>query len=325
MHHRLLRGAATGGLALALSVAVAACGSGSSSSSSGSGPSSGSSSTATPAASGPGKGKPAFTLGAKNFTEEFILGQLYTQALEAKGYTVNLKNNIGSSEVIDKALTSGQIDGYPDYTGTILSAIANQPRPPASAQAAYQQAKAFEAKRGFTLLNDTPFVDSDVLGVLPAYAQSHGLSSIADLKKLGTSVTIGGPPENATRFNGMVGLRQLYGVTATFKPLAIGLQYPALDNGQVQVSTLFTTDGQLSRKHYVQLKDPKAVFGFQNVAFVANAKKLAAEGPAFAQTINAVSAKLTTPAVQQMNAAADLDKRSAADVAKAFLQANGLG
>src|ERR1051325_2047191 len=98
------------GTALLLTTALAACGDDDSSSSGDS-------------ASQPGKGKPAVTLGDKNFTEQYILGELYAQALKAKGYTVKVKSNIGSSEVIDKALTSGQIDMYPEYTGVIVTVL----------------------------------------------------------------------------------------------------------------------------------------------------------------------------------------------------------
>ena len=294
-------------------IVLAACGS-----------SSKSSSTGTVASSGPGVGKPAVTIGDKNFTEEFILGQLYAQALEAKGYKVNLKPNIGSSEVIDKALTSGQIEMYPDYTGTIVSVLAGDQSQPASAQAAYNEAKSFEEKRGFTLLNPTPFFDRDVLIVKPTYAQQHHLSSIADLKPLGKAVKYGAPPENKTRYPGLVGLQKAYGVFPTFVPLAIGLQYSALDAGQINVATAFSTDGQLLGNKYVQLSDPKNINGFQNVAPVVSQHVLSAEGPQFAQIINAVSAKLTVNAIQQMNNAVTANKQDPAVVARKFLQANGL-
>ena len=103
-------------------------------------------------------------IGTKNFTEEFILGELYSQALEAKGYTVELKKNIGSTEIIDKALTSGQIDFYPEYTGTALSVVAAPRRSEESAEATYDAAKAVYEERGLTLLDATPFYDSDAIG-----------------------------------------------------------------------------------------------------------------------------------------------------------------
>jgi osmoprotectant transport system substrate-binding protein len=309
-----------------LAVAVlAACG-GSSSSSSASG-ASGASSSSSSGASGsskPGKGKPPVVLGDKNFTEEYILGDLYQQALQAKGYNVTLKPNIGSSELTDKALTSGQIQMYPEYTGVILSVIKAQAKVPVSAAATYAAAKSFEAGRGYALLNPTPFQDRDVTATLKAFAQKHGLTSMEDLKKL-SSFSNGGPPENKTRYEGLVGMHQAYHLNNVhFVPLSIGLQYQALDSGKVDTANVFTTDGQLSSGKYALLTDPKHIYGFQQVAPVVSAKVLKQEGPAFAQTLNAVDAKLTNTVMQKLNAAVVLDKVDAATVAKKFLQANGL-
>jgi osmoprotectant transport system substrate-binding protein len=316
-------------LAAAMAISLAACGSSkksstSSTSSSASASSSTTTTTASAAASGPGVGKPPVTLGDKNFTEEFILGDLYAQALAAKGYKVTVKGNIGSTEITYKALTSGQIDMYPEYTGTLLTAAAGITAPPKSAKQAYAQAKSFTEKHGFTLLNATPFFDSDAVGALKAYAQKHGLATIADVKKLGSSVKLGADPPFQTRLQGLPGLKKAYGITPTFVPLAIGLVYKALDTGQVQLADVFTTDAQLVSGKYKVLSDPKHEFGFQNVAPVVKQSVLAAEGPAFADTLNKVSALLTIPAIQKMNAAVALDQQDPSTVAHTFLKANGL-
>ena len=312
----------TAAAALALAATIAACGSSSSSSST-------STSTTTPAtttsaATGPGAGKPPVTLGDKNFTEEYILGALYQQALQAKGYKVTLKGNIGSSELTYKALTSGQIDGYPEYTGTLLSAIANATTLPTSAQAAYQEAKAYLEKHGYTMTNPTPFFDSDAIAATKAYASAHHLKTIADLKPLGKAVKLGGLPEFQTRAQALVGLKKAYGIDPTFVPLASGLFYNALDSGQVNVSDVFTTDPPLGTGKYVVLTDPKHVFGFQNVALIIKKSVLDSEGPAFADTVNKVSSLLTTKAIIAMNAGVALNKQAPASVAHAFLAANGL-
>jgi osmoprotectant transport system substrate-binding protein len=306
-------------LAMFTAVAVAACGSSKTTTTS-----SAPSSTSTTSTTGAGAGKPAIVIGDKNFTEEYILGNLYAQALQAKGYKVTLKSNIGSSEITWKALTSGQIQMYPEYTGTLLTAIANQTTPPKSAQQAYTEANAYAQKHGFTMLNPTPFYDSDALGTLNAFAKKNSLNTISDLKKLGHSLTLGGAPEFATRQEGLVGLKTQYGLNPTFKSLSIGLTYKALDSGQVQVSDVFTTDPQLTLGKYTILSDPKKVFGFQNAAPVVKQSVVNAEGPAFTQTLNAVSALLTIPAIQKMNAAVALDQQSPAAVAHAFLVANHL-
>jgi osmoprotectant transport system substrate-binding protein len=303
--------------ASALGVGLAACGSSSSTSSS-------SSSTSTSAAGEPGAGKPAVTIGDKNFPEENILGELYAQALQAKGYKINLKPNVGSSEIIYKAFTSGQIQMYPEYTGVFLSAVAEQTKLPTSAEDAYKQAKAFAETKGATMLAYTPFFDSDALAVLPAYATEHKLASVADLKPLGKKLKLGGAPEFATRFQGLVGLKKEYGLDPTFKPIAIELSYKALESGQVDVQDVFTTDGQLLGDKFKVLSDPKHVFGFQNVAPIVKKSVLSAEGPAFEETIDKVSKLLTIPAIQQMNKAVTIDKQSATSVAAQFLKANGL-
>jgi osmoprotectant transport system substrate-binding protein len=298
---------------LCAAVALAACGG-----------SSGGSTTSAGGVSLPGKGKPAVTIGDKNFPEEFLLGELYGQALRAKGYSVTIKSNLGSSELIDKTLTSGQIQMYPDYVGTILSVIAGQNKPPQSQAATYQAAQRFEQARGYTLLAATPFYDTNAVAVLPNYAQKYGLKTIGDLKKVG-SFKYADTPENLNRLQGVAGLRRVYGLSRlSFVPLAIGLQYRALEGGDVQTADVFTTDGQLTQSKLTLLTDDKHIFGFQNVAPVVSAKVLSKEGPAFADTINAVSGKLTLAAIQAMNAAVSVDKRDPATVARTFLKANGL-
>jgi osmoprotectant transport system substrate-binding protein len=299
--------------ALALTTGLAACG----------GDDGGSGSTQS-AASQPGKGKPRVTLGTKNFTEQFVLGQLYKQALEAKGFTVALKQNIGSTEIADKALRSGQIDMYPEYIGIFNTAVAGDAKAYPSVETAFAAGKAYAEQHGFTLLPLTPFTDVDALAVLPEYAREHNLSSVADLAAI-RGLKLGAPPEFRQRETGLVGLARVYGIRdVDFSPLTIGLQYQALDDGKIDTADVFTTDGQLQGGRYVVLEDPKNVFGFQNVTPIVSTRVLAAEGPAFADTLNAVSRVLTTRAMQQMNAAVAIDKQSPADVAQQFLHANGL-
>lgn len=315
---------------LALAITLAACGSSSNTTSTKSSTStkstSTSSSTSTSASSGPGASKPAVVIGDKNFPEQNILGALYATALRAKGYKVTLKDNIGSSEITYKALTSGQIGMYPEYTGTVLSVLAGDTANPPSAKAAYDQAKAYLAKHGFVLLAMTPFSDSDVVVTKAAYAKAHGLGSVTDLAKLGKSLKLAAEPEYATRYAGLIGLKKEYKVVPSFVPLATSaLVYQAINSGQVQAGDVFTTDPQLKSGSYTPLADPKGIFGYENAAPIVSKKVIAAEGPQFAKTLNAVSVLLTLPAIQKMNAAVVLDKQAPASVAEQFLKANGLG
>jgi osmoprotectant transport system substrate-binding protein len=287
--------------------------------------SSGGGSGASSSSEQPGEGKPAVTIGTKDFTEEFVLGNLYAQALEAKGYQVNLKENIGSTEIIDKSLTSGEIDGYPEYTGVSLSVVAKNDILAESPEQTAQLVKEFYEGRGQVVSEKTPFQDTDAIATTKEFASENGLKEVADLKKL-DSFTIGARPEFKSRFNGLKGMQQVYGINnAKFKQLALGLQYPSLDKGDVDSANVFSTDAQLASGKYTVLEDPKGVFGFQNVYFVINKDKYdALGGQEFMDIINTVNALLTEEAMTSMNAAVDLDKKKPADVAQAFLEANNL-
>ncbi|MEA2448321.1 MAG: osmoprotectant transport system substrate-binding protein [Thermoleophilaceae bacterium] len=285
----------------------------------------GGSSSSPSAARLPGSGKPPITLGTKNFTEQFVLGQLYKQALEAKGFTVVLKQDVGASEIIDRALESGRIDMYMEYIGVIAQELARTGRHLKTRGETLRTATAFERGRGFELLEIAPGADSDANVVRLDYARRHHLKSTADLKGVGT-FRYGGPAENRTRFQGAVGMRRVYGLTnLRYVPVAIDRRYQALDDGTIDVAAGFSTEGQLLDKaKYLVLTDPKGIFGFQNIAPVISGKLLARLGPQFTTTVNAVSAKLTDQALREMNAAVDLRGQQPADVAARFLQQSGL-
>jgi osmoprotectant transport system substrate-binding protein len=264
-------------------------------------------------------------IGTKNFPEEFILGQLYKQALEAKGFSVGYKENIGSTELIQTSLTSGKINFYPEYTGVIVQDVFHHASSGKTALATWQLAKKLEAAKGYTVLKPTPFFDTDVVAVTNATAKKYGLKSIGDLKKAG-SFKFGGFPECKTRNTCFVGYTKQYGITkARFTPLAGISAYAALDAGSVLAADVFSTDPPLGKgSKYTVLADPKHVTGFQNVAPIVKASVAASLGSKFTSTVNAVSAKLTQNAIVAMNKAVIVDKQSAAKVASAFLKANGL-
>jgi osmoprotectant transport system substrate-binding protein len=264
-------------------------------------------------------------VGTKNFPEEFILGQLYKQALEAKGFTVSYKENIGSTELIHTSLTSGKINFYPEYTGVIVQVVHHRTSSPSTAQATYLLAKKLEAADGLTVLKPTPFSDTDAVAVTNATAKKYGLKSIADLKKVG-QFKFGAFPECKTRTTCLVGYKKQYGLTkVTFVPLAGISAYAALDNGSILAADVFSTDPPLGKgSKYTVLADPKHVTGFQNVAPIVKTSVVTSLGSKFTTTVNAVSAKLTQNAIVALNKAVIVDKQSAASVASAFLKANGL-
>ena len=268
---------------------------------------------------------PVIRIGAKNFTEQAILGELYRQALQAKGFSVDFKSDVGSTEIIHRALRRGALDMYPEYVGVLLSEVAKVTARPRSAAAAYEAAKEYEAGNGFVLLAQTPFSDSNALGVKPAFAARHGLRTIADLRRLKGTVQIGALPEFRTRFEGLDGLREVYGLrNLEVSAVESGERYEALDNGSVDIASVFTTDSQLAGSKYTVLDDPRGLFASGHVAPIVSEKILQAYGARLRSAIDAVTSKLTTPAMREMNAAVDRGGRTAAAVASEFLQANKL-
>jgi osmoprotectant transport system substrate-binding protein len=268
------------------------------------------------------QGSTPIIVGTKNFPEQFILGQLYRQALQAAGFKVRYKENIGSTELIDTALKSGQVTLYPEYTGTMLAVTFKRKSSPATPNATYLLAKRLYERRGQTLFARTPFQDRDVIAVTRSTANRYGLRTIADLRKV-PNLTIAGFPEWDTRWRSKI--RRNYGVSGfEFEPLAGISAYQLLDQGDVEAADVFTTDPPLLGNKYRPLADPKNMFGFQHVAPVVDRDLVRQYGAKFRNTLNKVSRLLTLRAIQAMNKAVIVDQKSPSKVADAFLKANNL-
>lgn len=275
--------------------------------------------------SAPTRHGPPIRIGVKNFNEQRILGELYRQALVAQGYDVVLKSDVGSSEIIHRALRRDVLDMYPEYIGVLLSEVADLRARPRKAAAAYQTAQAFERRNGFSLLEQTPFANPNALGVKPDFAKRHKLRTVADLGRIKRTVKVGALPEFATRFEGIEGLQEVYGLR-NLRAVAVGggKRYAALDRGNVDVASVFKTEGQLADGKYVVLADPRGLFASGHVAPIVSRTALKSHGPDLPDAINAVSRTLTTSAMREMNAAVDVDHERPAVVARRFLQAHGL-
>src|SRR5215469_1155108 len=155
--------------------------------------------------------KPTIVLGTKNFGEEYILGQLYGQALQAKGFKVQFKGSFGSSELANTAIDKGKMNFYPEYTGVIALDLAKAKSAPKSASATYNVAQTYEHKHGLTLLKPTPFYDSDTFTMLTSTAHKLGVTTIADMK--GKSFSYAGFPECDTRITCILGFKKIYKLT----------------------------------------------------------------------------------------------------------------
>ena len=273
----------------------------------------------------PGAGKPPVMIGDENTSEQFLLGQLYYQALKAQGFQVTLNQNIGPTQVVMQALATGQLAMYPEYLDTWNTQVAGNQRTYRTRAGAYLAGQHYALGHGLELLNPTPFSDTGAIAVSFYYAVQNQVQSIPDLIQVSGGLTLGGPPQFGQSPTGLSAIESTYGmVPAAFKPLEIGAQYQALDQGAVQAAVVNTTDPQLLTGSYPLLHDPEDVFGWGNVVPVASARALEAEGPEFAATINRVSALLTLPAIRELNAAVVLYGQDPATAAQEFLQAQGI-
>jgi osmoprotectant transport system substrate-binding protein len=273
----------------------------------------------------PGVGKPAVTVGDKNYAEQFVLGQLYVQALRAQGYSVNVNQNIGPTDVTLQALQSGALTVYPEYLNTFNTAVAGYRHGFGTLLGAYQGAQHYALAHGMQVLAPTPFSDTAAIAVTVAYAAQNHVRTIGDLDHLTAALTLGGPPQFQQGTPGLPALNDVYGfVPIGYRPMAVGDQYPALNGGAIQAAEVNSTDGQLATGDYAVLRDPRRVFGWGNVVPVVSAKAMATEGPAFADTIQRVDDTLTTATVRQLNYAVSIAGQDPAAVAQQFLQTHGL-
>jgi osmoprotectant transport system substrate-binding protein len=277
----------------------------------------------------PGLGRPTILLGDMNTPEQFIVGALYEDALEAQGYTVQLNRNIGPTSVSEAALAQGSLDIYPEYLNVYNTQVAGDTRRYGSLAQAYRAAQLWAGAHGETLLRPTPFADTAGIAVLSSYARIHHLRDLADLRRVEDDLTLGSPLEFSAEPTGLDSLEAAYQFTpAVTTAINIGSQYDGLAIGTLQASYVQTTDWQLSGPLYSTLADSKHLLGFGNVVPVVSEKVLVQEGPAFARAINQVDALLSMSAIRglaaEMRASTD-PAMSATDVAQEFLQGYDIG
>lgn len=314
-------------------VVVAACGSDDSDSSSDEG-----AATATPTSTSSSGGtitknaansKVSLTIGSKNFTEQKVLGEIYAQGLEAAGYTVKTDLNLGDQDTALKALKSGEIDAYPEYTGTALLSFFGKEADqlPKDPQKAYEEAKqGFAAEKPpLVALPPTPFTSSNEVAVTKETAQKYGLKKISDLSKVADQLTLYGSPECRKRLDCLLGLQQVYGLKfKKFTPVDVAQRHEVLTSGRADVSIVFTTDPQIKREGEVLLEDDKGMFPPYNSTLVVRKDVFDKAGPDLPKTVALLQKQLTDENMQELNARVDLDKKSPAEVAKEYLQETGL-
>ena len=321
--------AALAALSVIGGLALAGCGSGAGS------PSTGTSSTTTTTTSTsattsttttlPGTGRPSVTLGDKNTTEQFILGELYDLALSAQGFSVTLTRNIGPPAISYQALLQGNLNLYPEYLNVLDDQLAHDQHPSGSVPAAFETAQTWAAEHTLELLQPTPGSDTNGIAVTSDFAHSHHLRNLEDLARLSPTLSLGAPLQFTQSPTALPALESAYGLTpAKTSTLVIGDQYKDLQAGKVDAAFVQTTDAELATSQFHLLGDPKHVNGFGNIVPVVTASTVAAEGPVFVATLNGVDRLLTTQVLRVLNAQVELDHMDPLTVAKQFLEQHGL-
>jgi len=309
---------------LALSLGLAACSSddGNDSSSSGDTSAGGDLIQSNPDNSGVG-----LTIGSKNFTEQIVLGEIYSQGLEAAGYDVKTDLNLGSETIALQALNKDEISGYPEYVSTALTSFYGKDaeQVPADSQEAFDAVSKEVKADGLVALPPTPFSSANAVGLLTSKADELGVETISDLEGKSQDLNLYGSPECRQRIDCLIGLEQNYGLEfSSFTPVDIGLRYEVLDKGQADLSIVFTTDALLGASdEYTILEDDQAVLPAGNVVFLTKQATIDEAGPDYAATIEAVQSGLTIDVMQELDARVDIDKEQPAKVAADYLKEAG--
>lgn len=262
----------------------------------------------------------SIVVGSQAYYSNEIIAEIYAQALEANGFDVTRKFNIGQREAYIPALESGEVQLFPEYTGNLLQYYDKDStaKTAEGVYAALQNA----LPSSLVVLKQSPATDQDSYNVTQELASKYSLTSIGDLASVPQPVALGGAAELGTREYGVPGLQSVYGVSATLTPIASPeLVAESLKNGTVQVANVYSADPSIGIDHFVTLADPKGLFLPSNVVPLvsksANSDRLDA-------VIDKVSAAMTPQDLVALNVKSVQDKESADDIAREWLAQKNL-
>lgn len=265
------------------------------------------------------------SVGSKDFTEELVLGEMYAQRLERAGFSVARKFNLGGTQVAMEALQRGDIDLYPEYTGTALIAELKL-HPSGNGAQIYRTVKAAYAQRyHLAWLDPAPMNDTQALATTAAVSARYRMRTLSELSVVAPQLRLGAIPEFTKREDGLPGLQRAYG-GFRFKEVRlfdIGLKYKALESGQVDVVVAFGTDGQIAADKLVVFEDDKHFWPVYQAAPVVREDALARH-PQIAGALNAIAPLLTDAVMRGLNEQVDGEGQEPAAVAHAFLASHRL-
>jgi osmoprotectant transport system substrate-binding protein len=269
---------------------------------------------------------PAVRIGSKDFTEELLLGEMYALILEANGIPVERKLNLAGTQVAHEALTNGQIDIYPEYTGTgyqFILGIQDGEKDPGKVYA--RTAADYKSKWNLVWLDPAPMNDTNAIACTQDAVQKYNLKTLSDLSKAAPAIRFAGIPDFPQRPDGLAGLKQTYG-GFEFKSLTIldpGLKYRAIQEGQADCVIAFSTDGQIAALNLALMQDDKGLWPPYQVAPVVRGEVLQ-RSPAIRDALNKLAPLITNDVISGLNWKVDGDKQEYTAVARAFLQEKGL-
>lgn len=304
---KLLRAALVAALVLALAISASACGN----------------------VGGGGGDGPTITVGSKNFTEQYVLGELYAQALEANGFTVERQLNLGSEQIADQALQDGQIDFYPEYTGTALvSLLGYEGENQATPEETYEEARTRYAERdpAATMLIPADFNNNYGIFVRRETADELGLANLEDLSRASDGLTFATFSEFQDREDGYPNMIENYpdfDFEDTVTVNDLGLRYQGVENGEADVGVGFLTDGQLTSESLAVMQDELSIWPFYYPAPVVRDEVLE-ENPEMESTLNSISETLNVDNIRELNGRVDLQGEDPEEVARDFLEQQGL-
>jgi osmoprotectant transport system substrate-binding protein len=273
-----------------------------------------------PSCSGKQGGGSALRVGSKNFGENIIVGEIYAAALERAGFTVERHMNLGSTQIAMAAMERGDIDLYPEYTGTGLIDVLRM-QPIRDAKLLYQRVRMqYQERYAMTWLKPAPANDSQGLAVTRTVANGQGIHTLSQCASAAQRLRLAAVPEFVARADALPGLQKFYGgfKFKDVKTYDIGLQYDALKNGAADVATAFTTDAQIVADHLVLLEDDRHFWPAYNIAPVARDAVLQAH-PKIAAVLDALAPRLTTQALSAMNYSYTVRKEDAPKIARSFV------
>jgi osmoprotectant transport system substrate-binding protein len=266
-------------------------------------------------------------VGSKNFTEQFVVAELYAAALEAAGFKVERKINLGTTLVAHEAVRTGAIDLYPEYTGTGLNAVMKAERvTDTDPSKIHEMVKNYYEKEfNLTWLKPSGVNNGYVIIVRPETAREKNLKTLSDLAKVATKLKIGAGPEFGDRRDGLKGLKEVYGIEfGEFRQFAaLRLRYEALNQKQIDVANGFATDWQIAAEKFIALDDDKNLFPPYYLAPVVRMDTVASN-PKIVETLERVDALLDNPIMQELNRQVEVEKKEPRQVAVEFLKAKGV-